>query len=65
MNISARLKRLEDYAGRHIMILFPSDDDGFISALVGDHAKEYRRGDGYDVMKALSDTAEKDWIQTF
>lgn len=61
MRIRERLKRLEDSAKRLIVNLFPTDEDDYIHALVGDRAEQYRRGEGYDIMAVLNDTAGQDW----
>lgn len=63
LSIHERLKRLENKARALVVNLFPPDDDGFIHALCGDRAELYRRGEGYDVMTALSDTAKSDWAE--
>lgn len=63
MNIIERLKRLEANAKRLFVSLYPPDDDGFCHALVGDQAEQYQRGEGYDIMQALNDTAVQDWAE--
>ena len=63
MSIIELLKRLEEGAKRLIVNLFPTDEDAFVHALVGDRAEQYRHGDGFDVIKALSDTAVQDWAE--
>lgn len=61
MKMLDRLKRLESNARRLMFTAYPPDDDGFLHAVCGDQAEQYRHGDGFDVMKALSDTAVQDW----
>lgn len=63
MKIKERLKRLEASAIGLIVNMFPPDNDGFVHALVGDRAEQYRRDTGFDVMAVLNDTAVQDWTE--
>lgn len=62
LTLSERLKKLESATKRLFVNLHPSDGDGFMLALLGaDRIERYKIGDGYDVEKALNDTATDDW----
>lgn len=41
---------------------FNTDNDGFLTALVGaDQKEKYKTAHGYDIMAALDDAAIEDW----
>lgn len=60
-NLWKRLKHLERMFTIRSATLYPDDSEGFISALIGDRKEQFRKGNGYDVMAVLNDTAAVDW----
>ena len=63
--IDRLLQKAKERFNATIEHLFPGDADGFMDALGVDKDKykvEYPNGEvGYDFLKALADTARKDW----
>ena len=60
-HLKSRIKRLESTVKDISRSLYPGNEDGFITAIVGEDKEKYRHGQGYDFIRALSATAAEDW----
>lgn len=60
-HLKSRIRRIEGALEETSRSLYPGNEDGFITAIVGEDKEKYRHGQGYDFIGALSATAAEDW----